>query len=1107
MSNPATVSWLVTILLLARNRTDKPKLIRMKKTIALLFFLTGFVVTTIAQNSRVVSGRVLNESAEPIQGASVIETGTANGTVTNPNGFFSIAIKQGSTLTITYVGYQGQLVSNFPDSLVIYMVPNEMMDKVVVVGYGRQKKETVTGAISTISDESLNRTPVANITNMLAGQVPGINSLQASGEPGINASAIRIRGLSTINSNGQEPLVVIDGIQNTFEVLNGMDPNEVSTISILKDASATAVYGVKGANGVIIVTTKRGKSGKPQISFTQNFAMTQLSTQLNLLGSHDYALFRNEALRNDFGDDPTIASNIYTEDEIWKFKNNRDYTPAEVEAMNLTDAQKQALLNSPALYYASHNYFDEMLGKLAPQIQTNINISGGTKDVKYFTSLGYFNQQGLFKNSNYGGTNINSNYDRYNFRSNFDFNLLKYFTLSVDLSSQYAKSGGMLGNEKDGDPTSQYARYKSIIGNVLFGTPYSGPGIIDNKLVNSYIIGTNPLEQRLGASGVSPITGLYLNPYMNRYNTNLNGNVKLKHRMDYVVEGLSLTGTVSYSDNYSKAVSSQTYVPAYAVMRSRENPADLVFYGGTSTPTTVRDYYRSYKWRRTYFEVAANYENSFGDHSFTGLLLGNAQKTYAPDLLYNVPAGLLGFAGRITYDYSKRYLAEVNVGYNGSENFPENNRFGLFPAFSLGWVASNESFFPKNDILSYLKIRASYGEVGNDLIGGRRFLYLPSTWGNVSNWYFYGYYFGNSNGSATDPYYPGAIETTVGNPNVTWERSIKKNIGVELNFFRNRLTIVADLFSEERNNILWQIGTIPGIVGSDLPPANIGKVSNKGYEFQIGWSDKINEFNYGARFNMSYAKNRIDYIAEPAYPYPWMNQTGYSIGQHKGYISDGFYNTAEEAAQHLYSSIDGNKVQAGDIRYKDLNGDGMLDTKDMAPIGFSNLPRFNFSSNINLGYKGFGLDILFIGAAQGSIMLKDLYIRNPFYMKNGAALEWQYNGRWTPEKVAQGITPTYPRASTRTNDNINGLASDFWLLSTDFLRLKNAAISYNFKKLDLFERVHISGLKIYFNGNNLYTWDKLIPGIDPEQADTGGASGGYVYPMTRVYNFGINVQF
>ena len=496
----------------------------------------------------------------------------------------------------------------------------------------------------------------------------------------------------------------------------------------------------------------------------------------------------------------------------------------------------------------------------------------------------------------------------------------------------------------------------------------------------------------------------------------------------------------------------------------------------------------------------------FGRHAVTGLILANGQKTFDPGLLFSVPNGLMGIAARATYDFSKKYLFEFNLGYNGTEQFAEGKRFGFFPAVSLGWVATNESFIPKNDVLSYLKIRGSYGEVGNDLVGGRRFLYLPNTWGYGSDKFLQGYYFGSSNGSNKDTYFEGAWETTVGNPDVTWERARKMNLGIDMNFFRNRLKFVGDVFQEKRNNILWQIGTIPGIVGSALPPANIGIVTNKGYEGQLSWDDVKNDFSYGLRINVSYAKNRIDYLSEPTYPYEWMNTTGYSIGQYKGYLTNGFYNTQEEVAQHLYSTFDGNKVQLGDIRYVDVNGDGTLDTRDRVPIGYSNFPRYTFGSGLNVGYKSVSLSVLFTGSAQGSMPV-DFYMMNPFFQGGGTAFKYQYEGRWTPEKAANGITPTFPRASTRTQSSISGLFSDFWLQSTDHIRLKNVELAYMLQNKAFLQRVNISAVRLYLNGNNLYTWSKMIPGYDPEQQDSGGAASGYLYPMTRVFNFGVNVTF
>ncbi len=515
----------------------------------------------------------------------------------------------------------------------------------------------------------------------------------------------------------------------------------------------------------------------------------------------------------------------------------------------------------------------------------------------------------------------------------------------------------------------------------------------------------------------------------------------------------------------------------------------------------------NYKWRQFYLEASLHYDRTFGDHAVTGLFLYNAQRTYHPELLFSVPEGLMGIASRVTYNYRERYLAEFNMGYNGSENFPENKRFGFFPAFSGGWVLSNESFFPKNDYVSFVKFRASYGEVGNDKLRGRRFLYLPSTWANDGGWPN-GYYFGNGNGSTQDPFYPGAYESVVGNPNVTWERARKTNYSMEIKLLKNKLSFVGDIFKEKRDNILWYLGTVPDIVAASLPPANIGIVHNKGFEFQLGWSDQVNDFRYGIKGDISYAKNTIIFQDEPLYPYEWMNSTGFSLDQYKGWKSDGFYNSAEEAYNRPYSAIDGNKVQAGDLRYVDIDGDGKLDINDNIPIGYGNHPRVGYSSTIDLGYKGFNLSVLFIGSDQGTFRIRDFYLLNPFYMTQGNALQFQYDGRWTPEKAANGEKITFPRASMRTHSTISGVDSDFWIASTRFLRLKNVEVSYLFTG-DKLKRVGLNGLRVYANGNNLYTWhsSKLIKGIDPEQQDSGGSSQGYVYPMMRVFNFGLQLQF
>ena len=1067
---------------------------------------------------KIIKGNVIDENGIPLIGVNVVEVGTTNGVVTDFDGNYQITLinKENAVLEFSFVGYKSVKISVNNQSVINVKLDNPLIDleEVVVVGYGTQKKESVTGAISTMKGKNLTENAVANVSNALVGRITGITSTQSSGEPGRNSTTIRIRGISTFNSGSQEPLVVVDGIQSSMSVIDAMDPYEIESINLLKDASATAVYGVKGANGVLIVTTKRGKTGVPKVTLTYNFGISQLATQLDLLNSYDYAVFRNEAIRND--NDPSKFNLLFSEDgfrnELWKFKNNRDFTPDEVEAMNLTEEQKQNLLNSPALYYTSHNYFKEAFGRNSPQTQFNLNVSGGTEKTRYFTSLGYLYQGGSFQNTDYYDADVNSKYQRYNFRSNFDFDITDNTSLVIDLTAVSSKIGGILGSEQDGEINSDYARQKTMLVHILSNPPFAGPGIVNNHLVHGFAEGVNPLAAK-GANGYSIFSGLLTRPYLTTYKTNLNINLKLKHKFDYIIQGLSVTGTFSYNDTYSKGVRREKSIPSYSVARNPNNLSEILFFGGNLNPVLLEDNFRLYKWRRVYFEIATNYERTFGKHGVTAMILANGQKTHDPGLEYFVPAGLMGLAARSTYDYDGRYLLEMNIGYNGTENFAPGKRFGFFPAFSLGWVISNEKFFPENNIVTFLKLRGSYGEVGNDRVGDRRFLYLPSTWGYGFEGYKNtgigtgGYYFGDSNGSAKDPFYIGSWEKRVGNPNVTWERAKKTNFGMELNMIKDKLSIIADIFQEKRDNILWYRGTVPGIVASDLPAVNIGEVSNKGYEIQFRWTDKVQDFIYSMGFNVSYAKNKIKYRDEPSNQFEWMNATGYSIGQYKGLLTDGFYNTWEEVMQRPYSRYDGNKVQPGDLRYVDITGDNIIDEKDFVPIGYSNFPRYTFGANLNLGYKGFGLSLLFTGTAQGS-MPTDFYMRYPFYMGKGVAFKHQYNGRWTPEKVQQGITPTFPRASLRTGDNINGVAfSDFWLQSTDHIKLKNVEISYLLEKHKWLEKSGINSIRFSLSGNNLYTWSKMLPGYDPEQQDSNGAASGYLYPMTRVYNVGVNIQF
>ncbi|MDD4970500.1 MAG: TonB-dependent receptor [Paludibacter sp.] len=1055
------------------------------------------------QLSKKISGTVTDQRGEPIIGASILVKDTKIGTITDGNGKFMLDAANKTILKVSYIGYS---TVEYPitdsKNIIIKLEENSTLNEVVVVGYGQQKKETVTGAISTLGNKELMQVPVSNIGNALVGKIAGLSSVQISGEPGNNSATLRIRGISTMSSDGQEPLIVIDGIQQSFSVLNSIDANEIEGINVLKDASATAVYGIKGANGVIIATTKRGQTGKPQISFTYNSGITSVTSIPKTTNSYEYALFRNQAIKND--GDASYNKYLFSDDELWKLKNNQDYTPTELANMNLTPTQIAKIQSQGALYYTSHDWYKEQYGGSAPQNQYNINISGGSDKVRYFTSVGYFTQEGLIKNSTYSGANANSFYNRYNYRTNVDVDLSKNFQVSVNTSAEFSKNGGILSGDNS---TDIGGRYKQLNQYIVESPPFASPGFVDGKLISGFLY--NPSPTTLNIGGANPLTYVLNSNYATYSSSIISGSIKLKHTMDYLTKGLSAHAIVSYDDYYKKGIYTHNSIQTYNVGRDPLDPSNIIYSGGKLSTNSITDNVSDYKERKFYIEGAINYNRKIGKNSFTGLALANAQKYSNPGLQYNVPQGLIGLSSRATYNYDERYLLEFNLGYNGSENFPENHRFGLFPAYSAGWIISNEPYFPQNSVVSWLKLRASYGEVGNDKIGGRRFLYQPSTWGYTGSGILNGYDFGSSNGSSPNPYYNGATETTVGNPNVTWERAKKFNSAIELKLFKDRLSMTADFFSEKRDNILLYLGTTTNLIGANLPPANIGKMSNQGYEIQLEWRDRKQIFSYWVRTSLSFAKNKIEYMDEPSYDYQWLNSTGFAYGQYKGYKTDGFYNTLEEVNNHIYSTIDGNKVKLGDLKYVDVTGDGKVDENDRVPVGYSNIPQYSFNLAIGFEYKGFDLSILGIGTANGSFPIS-YYLIGPFFKNYSSAFQWQYDGQWTPEKAANGSKISYPRASMNNTANQNSVFSDFWLKSNDFLRLKNIEVGYTFNQLSFMKSIGISKIRIYSNANNLWTWtkDNLNEiGIDPEQSTGTGAEQGLLYPLTRVVNFGVKVQF
>jgi TonB-linked SusC/RagA family outer membrane protein len=1075
-----------------------------------------------------VRGTVTDNTGTTLPGVTVLVANSLRGVPTDINGRYSITTEANDALVFSYVGY-GSVTVNVNGRTEINVVLEELaigIDEVVVTAFATQRRVNVTGAISTVTGDNIVAVPVANISSALVGITPGLSAVTISGEPGQDAAQIAIRGISTYSGN-TSPLIVIDGIEQSdaqaMTVMNSLDPNDILGISVLKDASSTAVYGIRAANGVVIITTKRGQVGKPKVSFSSNFGFTRATNLQKGLSSYEYALFRNEAIHNEvegFGNTP-LLNYLFTEDDLWKFQNNRDFTPAEVDAMNLSSEQKERLLNSPALYYGTSDAYAELFARSAPQWQVNINVSGGTEKVKYFLSLGYLDQQSIMHNSSYYGVKTGSRYQRYNLRANVDIDVLKNTTLSVNSMGQF----GMTQGPGTGD---LYSRYSGIMQIIYEGNPFLNKSrIINGRLVNSINTPTNSVQDGLARRADSEMmSGNWLSTLLTRpagqtYNTMIDYTVRLRHEMPYLLKGLYSQVSIRYQDNFQRIITEQTAIPTYSVRRSQTDPNQLEFFGGTRGSDSFSTGSSS-NMRDFYIDAIINYDGTFGPHRLGVLALGRASKYTMPGDSYNTPSGLIGTSGRITYDYDTRYMAEVNVAYNGTENFAKENRFGWFPAFSFGWIPTNESFFPANDWITFLKVRGSYGVVGNDRIGGRRYLYLPGTYninqgpgsftgessGSIAGNY---YQFGTSTG-APNPIYRASSEGSLGNPNVTWEKSTKTSIGLEANFLSDRLSLVADYFNEDRRDILTTLGVIPttfGLPSGSTSPVNVGKVNNKGFEIVLGWSDRIRDFRYFIEGNITYAKNKIIYRAEAPNPYDWMNETGHSIGQRFGYKTDGYYNTLDELNSRPFFTPLNNAVTLGDIKYLDLNGDGIVDSKDMAPIGYPNRPQLPFGGKIGFSYKGFDIRAVFTGTAQGSFYLTR--ITSPFFKRAGNAFRWQYEGRWTPEKAVAGENITYPRAVYNADQNHYnfGPMSDQWVLSSDHVRLKNLETGYSFPASSGFlQSAGISSLRVYVNANNLFTlFDKMKDyGIDPETRDNIGTIS-YVFPLTRTIVFGFNIQF
>lgn len=1015
----------------------------MKKTLQIFIRKLSLIIATFLMVSAVwaqqsISGTVSDEDGKPLPGVAVVIQGTSTGAVTNIDGNFTLVVPADATLLFSFVGMISQQIEVKSNTEINVVLQTDAIgiEEVQVIGYGVQKKVSVTGAIANIGNEELIKSPSASVTNALAGRITGIAAVQNTGQPGADEATLYIRGVATLND--ASPLTIVDGVERPFSQI---DPEEIESIAVLKDASATAVYGVRGANGVIIVTTKRGQKGKTKISVSTSMGVQQPTMMLDKANSYIYALGHNERNINDGN---PASTNVFTNEVLDIFKNGGN------------------------ILFPDTDWFDYLFKENALQSKTNLTLSGGTDKIRYFTALGYLSQDGQLEDldSRFDG---NFKYNRYNYRSNVDIDVTPTTLLKLTIG----------GRTEIRNAPRENQMWKEA----NWAQPFAGSGIVDGKWVSTSQDNVN-IEMK------DPLRGFYGQGFNNATKTFLDFDLDVVQQLDFITKGLSVRAKGSYNTNYTHTKTRSSSPDRY----------ESIYMPGDSTQVVYRkigdqgkmNYSESTgKARNWYMEAALNYNRKFGKHEVGALALYNQRVLYYPGGTYNdIPRRTLGLVGRITYNYMTKYLLDLNVGYNGSENFPEAKRYGLFPAVSAGWVVSEESFMSDIGFIDYLKLRGSYGLVGNDRLGNNRFLYLPDAWNYVTG----GYNFGIDNPINQ----PGATELRIGNPNVTWETATKQNYGVDVKFFGAKLGVSFDYFHEYRKDILIARNTVPVYVAAELPVVNMGEVENQGYEIELKWNQKVSrDFMYRISANMSYAHNKIIYKDEIPQPFDYLYETGNPVGQPFGYITNGFFTEEVNTTDNPnYPDHQGVRYP-GDLIYKDLSGDGKIDDLDRMPVGYSErVPEYNYGTNVFIKWKGLDFSIVFAGVKNTSRTLPS-YFREPFGGQHRGLFRYLYDGRWTPETAETAIYPRFSKVSAGNNYRV----SDLYIRDASYLRLKNIELGYNINSPGL-KRIGLRNVRIFANGYNLVTWSSFTY-FDPESRV--GSSG--LYPMTKVYNMGLKFNF
>ncbi|MCM4169386.1 TonB-dependent receptor P3 [Arenibacter antarcticus] len=994
-----------------------------------------------------VNGIIQDDEGRPLSGANVVEAGTTNGVTADFDGNFTINVKSDKAiLLVSYIGFATKEVPvNGRENLSIVLEESAAgLDEVVVVGYGKQKKESVVGAQSTLKRAEL-KSPVGDLTTAIAGKLAGVVATQRGGGPGADGATLFIRGIGTFASSPQTPLLVVDGVPDRD--INNIDPEDIESFTILKDATATAVYGTRGANGVILINTRTGKKGKPTINVELNHAVTQFTSLPEFVDGPNFMRLYNEGL------EVRGRSPLYTEETINKHESGED----------------------PDLY-PNTDWYDVLFNDYGSNDRVTVNINGGSENATYYLSTGYFGEVGQFKKDRIQAYNSELMLNRFNFTSNLNLKISKSTKLDFGVNGYI----------------TDYNRPAYGVNQIFSLASATAPHIIPPQYSN----GEWP---QLKGTLESPYMALTQSGVTNQSKNTIRSNLRISQELDILTKGLSATAMFAYDVNNSNYLTRSRSLQTYFA-NGRDDEGNLITEISSPGSKELGFSLNRYGDKRFYLEAAGNYSRRFGLHDVSAMTLFNQSdyrdaservKSYKAAIQYRQR----NFVGRANYGYADKYFAEANFSYSGSDNFVESERYGFFPSFGAGWIASKEKFFePLEDLISHFKLRYSYGLSGNAAVNNPdlRFLYL-TTIGEGGNYTF------GAPGSQRN--FKGYYESRVGG-NVRWETSYRQNLGIELNFLNNNLELIVELFKEKREGILLPNYVIPyasGFTTGNIPYNNIGKTENKGIdvtaEYNKNWGTD-NFFSFKGTFN--YNENLAVFDGLPEWKYPYLNRIGQPISQRFGYIATGLFETEDEIGNAATQAGD---IRPGDIRYKDLNGDGVINSNDQTAIGYGSIPKIVYGLSFGGGFKGFDISLFFQGTGLVDFNYSSGFATTPF--PEGATYGNMYSmmlNRWTPENPNPDAF--YPRLSTSRDVTTNYYTSTWWIKRADYLRLKQAEIGYSFTNNRFLNKYAIQKLRVFTSGTNLFT---LTPWKhwDPELGDGRGA----VYPNISTYNIGLRINF